>query len=148
MAWLRENVRWVTSAASLLVRCGAHLTAQSSGPLARVRSPRAFGLFMAYTGDPYEVVFELERLGEERVRELLSTREFGDPGSLTRSVVEGWLSRKESSHASRRADRALSISRKALVCSITATISAIIAMIVAASDKVILFLHWVGVLKP
>ena len=83
---------------------------------------------MAYTGDPYEIVSELERLGEEKVRALLSTREFGDPGSLTRFVVEGWLSRMD-------AVRALSIAR-------FANGIAIVAMIVSVGALALQLIQW------
>jgi len=53
------------------------------------RSSLIVRVFMTYTGDPYEIVSHLESLGEAEVRRLLGTREFGDPGSITRSVVEG-----------------------------------------------------------
>jgi hypothetical protein len=82
---------------------------------------------MAYTGNPYEVIPELESLGVERVRELLSTREFGDFGSMTRSITEEWLSRKD---ASIRADQALSTARLANKIAIAASILSAIAIII------------------
>ena len=94
--------------------------------------------FMAYTGNPYEVVSELERLGVERVSELLSTREFGDPGSLTQTVAQNWLANKDASRASERANEALSIARfanKIAIAAIILSISAIIIQIIEWYSK-------------
>ena len=93
---------------------------------------------MAYTGNPYEVVSELERLGVEQVRKLLSTREFGDPESMTRLIAEDWLSRKDALRSSERADTALSIARfanKIAIAAIILSVSAIIIQIIQWYSK-------------
>ncbi len=101
-----------------------------------------------------EFFVHLDSLGEDEVKRQVATGQHGTPGSQLRSRVELWLrlkeeSRKESSEARKelREDISLSISRKALFNSRLATIIAIIATIIAASDKVMLFLRWLGVLK-
>jgi hypothetical protein len=102
-----------------------------------------------------EFFTHLDSLGEEEVRRQIAQGQHGTPGSQLRSRVELWLRLKKesrelasSSRKESREEMSLSISRKALFNSRCATIIAMIAMIVAASDKVIVFLHWLGVLKP
>jgi len=90
---------------------------------------------MEYTGHPYEIVSELERLGEQKVRALLSTREFGDPGSLTRVVVEGWLSQRDAVRALRRANEALSIAG-------FANTIAIVAIVVSVGALALQIVQW------
>lgn len=93
---------------------------------------------MAYTGNPYEVVSELERFGVEKVRELLSTRELGDPGSMTRLIAEDWLSRKDALRSSERANDALSIARfanKIAIAAIILSASAVIIQIIQSCSK-------------
>jgi|SRR5688572_15837112 len=95
--------------------------------LTHASSKKRFGeISVAYTGDPYEVITELNSLGEKEVRNRVLTRYFGDPGSLTRTVVEGWLSRKESSAALRTAKRANIIALIALITSIILALAEII----------------------
>ncbi len=116
-----------------------------------------------------EFFANLDSLGEDEVRRQVANGEYGPPSSQRRSVVELWLQIKEESRNAASEARseatedgslsiardANSLSRKALFNSRLANIIAIIAMIlstitaiVAASDKVILFLQRFGVLKP
>jgi hypothetical protein len=111
----------------------------------------------------------LEALGEEEVRRRVAKGDYGTPGSQRRSLVELWLrskdeSRKGASESRKetREEESISIAREAnsiarnarfvarranTIAIIAMILSAIIA-IVAASDKVILFLPWLGILKP
>lgn len=108
-----------------------------------------------------DLVAELEKLGESEVCSRWMKGEYGDNGehgsvdSPKSLVVRNWLRAKEDNRNSgadsrkeSREEKSLSISREALSNSRRATIIAIIATIIAASDKVIAFLRWLGVLKP
>jgi hypothetical protein len=110
---------------------------------------------MAYTGNIFENTAHLESLGETKVRESLFRGEFGLKGSDLYNLAEDWLASKESERKAAldtrsevREEESLSISRKALRNSRWATTIAIIATIIAMSDKVIVFLRWLGALKP
>jgi hypothetical protein len=107
---------------------------------------------MSWEGD---LLAELERIGEQEVRNRHLRVMYGNIGSPRYLLVQGWLRSKEDARKSdadsRRESRdemSVSISRKALRTSWAATIIATIAMIATASDKLILFLRWLGILKP
>src|SRR5262249_10326835 len=102
-----------------------------------------------------DLLNELERIGESKVRENQMRTEYGNIGSPRYLLVERWSQSKDDARKSEaqsrkesRDEMSLSISRKDLFNSRCATIVAIIAVIVAASDKVIAFLRWLGILKP
>lgn len=105
-----------------------------------------------------DLLAELERLGEQEVRKRQLRTEFGNIGSPRYLVVDAWLRSKEDARKSEaesrkelREEMSLSISRKALRVSWLATSIAIMAIIsntIDKSDKVILFLRWLGILKP
>lgn len=122
-----------------------------------------------YTGNPYDVLPELESLGETEVCRRLPTGEFGEEDSILRSVVENWLASQESvrkaaaearsetreeamlstaREANSIALKARSEARRANIIAIIAMILSTITAIIATSDKFILVLQWLGVLKP
>jgi hypothetical protein len=101
---------------------------------------------------------DLEKLGEQEVRNRYAKGMYGNIGSPLDSLIQGWLRSKEDARKSEaesrkesREEMSLFISRRALRISWFATIIATIAMILNASDKLdqlIRFLRWLGVLKP
>lgn len=102
-----------------------------------------------------DLIADLERIGEREAKTRLIRTEFGNVGSPRYLVVDAWLRSKEDARKSEadsrresREEMNLSISRKALRNARWATIIAIIATIIAASDNVILFLRWLGILTP
>lgn len=92
-------------------------------------------------GERDKYVAELEKLGEDEVRKRLIKGNYGHDGEYY-FVVEAWLQSKADARKESREAISLSISRKALFNSHIATIIAAIAIIVAASDKLITFLNW------
>ena len=123
---------------------------------------------MLRTPEP-EVIAELEKLGPDEVRCKLGRGEYGDIGSDLQLFVERWLTSEEArrksaseSRAEAREEAMLSTAREAnsialkarsdarranIIATIAIILSTITA-IIAASDKVILFLRWLGALKP
>lgn len=102
-----------------------------------------------------DLLAALEKLDLADVRFRWIKGEYGNIGSPKYLLVQGFLQSKEDAAKSEAAVRkeareemSLSISRKALFNSRCATIIAIIAMIIATSDKFISFLRWLGILKP
>lgn len=105
--------------------------------------------------DIAQYLAQWESLGVGEVRKRLVSEEYGTGDAPLRKLVEDWLTSKELEHKAAsdarfeaREEKSLSISRKALFNSRCATIIAIIATIIAMSDKFISFLQWLGVLKP
>jgi hypothetical protein len=72
---------------------------------------------------------ELERLGEAEVQNRLQRGQFGQIGSDRYSFIQEWLRSKRDARSDQRADRALSIARRA-------NIVAVIAMILSAATAI------------
>lgn len=87
-----------------------------------------------------------EKEGESQVRMRLAAGDFGIRGTLFGAALE-WLRLKDEERSDRRASKAESIARRSNIIAIIALILSTIVAIIAASDKVILFLHWLGVLR-
>jgi hypothetical protein len=93
-------------------------------------------------GDREKFIAHLEELGEEEVKARLIRGSYGHAGDVY-SRVDFWLQSKADARKEDREAMSLSISRKALFNSRMATIIAAIAIIIAASDKLITLFQWV-----
>ena len=93
--------------------------------------------------DKHNILASIEKLSEDEVRKGLLTGQYGQVGSEYYSLVDGWLRSKADARKESREAMSLSISRKALFNSRIATIIAAIAIIIAASDKLISLLRWI-----
>ena len=97
---------------------------------------------------------DFEKQGESAVR-IATLSPAWNNDRFTLGMATEWLRLKDEERAlaaskrrDEREERTLSIARHATINSIIATILSAIAIIVSASDKVILFLQWIGILKP
>jgi len=97
---------------------------------------------------------EFEKQGESAVR-IATLSPAWDNDRFTLGMATEWLRLKDEERAlaaskrrDEREERTLFIARRANTIAIIAMIFSTITAIVPASDKVILFLQWLGVLKP
>jgi hypothetical protein len=97
---------------------------------------------------------DFEKQGESAVR-IATLSPAWNNDRFTLGMATEWLRLKDEERAlaaskrrDEREEKTLSIARRATINSIIATILSAIAIIVSASDKVILFLQWIGILKP
>jgi hypothetical protein len=83
-----------------------------------------------------DFLLEFEKLGEEEVRLRLQKGQYGAIGSERYLFTEAWLRAKRDTRGEQRADRALSIARRA-------NIIAVIAMILSAATAIsVAIIQW------